>query len=225
MIIVNNITKYYTIYGKRHTIFENLSLTLYPGDKLGLLGPNGAGKSTLLRLLCGVELPNEGTITRTSTISWPVGLTNGFLPKLTGRENIKFVCRLFSCSRNDQHQKISFVQDFAEIGSYFDVPVSSYSSGMTSRLAFGMSMAFDFDFYMVDEVLGVGDYSFKQKSLAVFNEKAHNKGMIIVSHDIATIKEYCNQALYLHHGKLIHSYDLEKIIALYQGTHLTVASD
>ena len=217
MIIADSITKSYKIHGKPHIIFENLSVTLYPGDRLGLLGPNGAGKSTLLRLLCGVELPNKGRITRTSSISWPVGLTNGFISTLTGRENIKFICRLFSCQLGEQYQKIKFVQDFVELGEYFDSPVSTYSTGMTSRLAYGMSMAFDFDFYVIDENLVVGDDSFKQKGLAVFNEKAQNKGLIIVSHDTDIIKEYCNQALYLRDGKLKHSYDIDEIIALYQG--------
>ena len=216
MIIADNITKYYKIHGKPHCIFENLSLTLQPGDRLGLLGPNGAGKSTLLRLLCGVEEPNKGIITRTSTISWPVGLTYGFIKNLTGRENIKFICRLFSCRSHEQYQKIKFVQDFSELGEYFDSPVDTYSSGMTARLAFGMSMAFDFDFYVVDENLGVGDISFKEKSLAVFNEKSHNKGMIIVSHEPSIIQEYCNQAIYLRDGKLIHSFDIDEIILLYQ---------
>lgn len=217
MIIAKNITKYYKIHGKRQTIFENLSLTLSPGDKLGLFGPNGAGKSTLLRLLCGVELPNHGEVIRSSTISWPVGLTHGFIKTLTGRENIKFVCRLFSCSSNEQREKINFVEDFADIGPYFDAPMDTYSSGMASRVAFGMSMAFDFDFYVVDEGLSVGDVAFRQKSLAVFKEKSQDKGMIIVSHDIDTAREYCNQALYLNRGKLIHSYDLDEIITLYQG--------
>ena len=216
MIVADNITKYYKIQGKSHVIFENLSLSLSPGDKLGLLGPNGAGKSTLLRLLCGVESPNKGTITRTSTISWPIGLTNGFINTLTGRENIKFICRLFSCSAEERIKKINFVDDFSELGKYFDVPVSTYSSGMTSRLSFGMSMAFDFDFYVVDESLAVGDASFKQKSIDIFNEKSQDKGMIFVSHDMPIIKQYCNQALYLNKGKLSHSYDLDEIINLYQ---------
>ena len=217
MITAKNITKYYKIHGKRHLIFENLSLQLSPGDRLGLMGPNGAGKSTLLRLLCGVEHPNQGEIIRSSTISWPVGLANGFIATLTGRENIKFICRLFSCHSNAQRQKIDFVDDFAELGGYFDMPVNTYSSGMTSRLAFGMSMAFDFDFYVVDEGFSVGDSSFRKKSLDVFKAKTNNRGMIIVSHDIATIKEYCNQGVYLNNGQLTHSYDIDEIVALYQG--------
>lgn len=217
MIIADNITKYYQLHGRqRHTLFENLSLTLAPGDKLGLLGVNGSGKSTLLRILCGVEFPNQGKVIRTSTISWPVGLTNGFINALTGRENIKFVCRLFSCNAAERRDKIDFVQCSAELGNYFDMPVATYSSGMTARLAYGMSMAFDFDFYVIDEVFAVGDAAFRQKSLDMFKEKSQGKGLIIVSHDMETIKSYCNQALLLEQGKLIHSYQIEEIIQLYE---------
>lgn len=217
MIIANNITKYYKVGGKRHVIFKQLSFTINPGDKLGLLGPNGAGKSTLLRLLCGVEAPNEGEVIRTSTISWPVGLTNGFIPSLTGKENIKFVCRLFGCTLHMQKEKINFVRDFAEIGDYFDMPVSTYSSGMTSRLAYGMSMAFDFDFYVVDEGLAAGDAAFTQKSLDTFKEKSKDKGLLMVSHDMNAIKSFCNQAIYLKAGTLYHSHDVDEVIARYLG--------
>lgn len=117
MIIAENITKTYKIHGKKRTIFENLSLTLHPGDKLALLGHNGAGKSTLLRVLCGVEKPNKGRVTRTSSLSWPVGLSNGFIAHLTGRENIKFLCRLFNCSKEQNQAKINFVQDFATVNA------------------------------------------------------------------------------------------------------------
>lgn len=216
MIIANNITKYYPVNGKRLLIFENLSFTLNPGDRLGLLGANGAGKSTLLRLICGVEAPNQGKITRTSTISWPVGLKDGFIPTLTGKENIKFACRLFGCDYHAQKNKINFVKDFADIGDYFDMPVSTYSFGMSSRLAYGMSMAFDFDFYVVDEALATGDLAFMQKSINAFKEKSKDKGIIMVSHDISAIKGYCTQAIYLSQGKLLHSFDVDYIIEQYK---------
>lgn len=215
MIIVDNITKYYKVHGKRNTLFERLSFTLNAGDKLALLGPNGVGKSTLLRLLCGVEYPNAGKITRTASISWPIGLGSGFISKLTGRENIRFICRLFSCNSVEQKQKIDFVEDFAEIGNYFDMLVSTYSSGMLSRLAFGMSMAFDFDFYVIDETMAVGDAYFRQKCLDVFKSKAQDKGIIMVSHDMETVKQFCTQALYLNKQKLSFSHQIDDIINLY----------
>jgi len=215
MIIADNLTKYYKIHGKRHIVFENLSLTLNLGDRLGILGPNGAGKSTLLRLLCGVEKPNYGQIIRTGTLSWPIGLQNGFIPKLTGRENIKFICRLFSCDSIERYEKINFVQEFSELGPYFDMPVETYSSGMISRLAFSMSISFDFDFYVIDESFAVGDFSFMEKSLEAFKQKSLNKGMLIVSHDIGIIREFCNQAIYLKQGRLSPSRDVNEVIKLY----------
>ena len=215
MIIAENISKYYQVQGKRKKIFENLSLMLKPGDRLALMGPNGAGKSTLLRLLCGIERPNKGEIKRTSSISWPVGLSGGFIGNLTGRENIKFVCRLLDYHREEKLEKIAFVESFADIGSHFDMPMSTYSTGMRSRVSFAMSMAFDFDFYVVDESLSAGDPTFKKKCVEVFNQKVVGKGIIMVSHSIGTIKEFCNQGLYLNNGQLCLSEDLDKILDLY----------
>jgi capsular polysaccharide transport system ATP-binding protein len=218
MIIAENITKYYQIQGVRKLIFADLSLQLHPGSRLALMGPNGAGKSTLLRLLCGTERPNRGRIIRTSRISWPIGVGSGFINNLTARENIKFICRLLSCDAVQRDEKIKYVQDFAEIGIHFDMPISTYSSGMKSRIAFGMSMAFDFDFYVVDETLAVGDPAFKKKSLQVFKEKSENKGLIMVSHSVNTIKQYCNMGIYLNQGKLVFSEDLNEIFRLYKAT-------
>lgn len=215
MIIAENITKTYKIHGKRRTIFENLSLTLYPGDKLALLGCNGAGKSTLLRILCGVEKPNIGQVTRTSSLSWPVCLRYGFIEKLSGRENIKFLCRLFSCTKEQSEEKINFVEDFSELKTYFDMPIVSYSSGMESRLSFAMSIAFDFDFYVVDETLAVGDANFVQKSKQAFKSKAEKSGIIMVSHDVDLVRQFCTQGVYLKDGKIFHSNNLEDIITLY----------
>lgn len=222
MIKAQNITKYYSVNGKRQFIFRDVSLSLEKGTRLGILGPNGAGKSTLLRILCGVEYPNKGKIVRTSSISWPIGIAHGFIQSLTGKENIKFICRLHACSAADQKQKIEFVNDFAELGAYFDMPLRTYSSGMAARLAFGMSMAFDFDFYVIDESFAVGDITFRKKSLEVFNEKAHGKGIILVSHDIQTLKDYCTHGVYINQGNLIHSQSLDEAVNLYLASARTV---
>lgn len=216
MIVVNNITKSYKIQKKRKVVFEDLSLTLNPGDRFGLIGPNGAGKSTLLRLLCGVEKPNKGEIIRTSTISWPVGVGTGFIPNLTARENIKFACQLFNISREETINKVNFVYEFAEIGDYFDMPIKSYSSGMRSRVTFGMSMAFDFDFYVVDECLSVGDGAFKKKSDEVFSNKSKDKGLIMVSHSMGVIRKFCTKGIFLNKGKILLSDDIEEVIFNYE---------
>ena len=219
MIIADNITKYYQVQGHRKMVFENLSLKLEPGSRIALMGPNGAGKSTLLRLLCGVEKPNSGTVTRTSSLSWPIGLNSGFIGNLTSRENIKFVCRLFNLSAEEKREKIDFVQSFVEIGSHFDMPVSTYSSGMKSRIAFAMSMAFDFDFYVVDETLSAGDPSFKKKCEIVFNQKIQEKGIILVSHSVDVIFKFCTRGIYLDNGQLTYFDNIDDIIHYYEDTN------
>jgi len=216
MIIVDNISKSYKVQTQRKLVFENLSFTLKTGSRLALVGPNGAGKSTLLRLLCGVEKPNKGVISRTSTISWPVGVGSGFMPNLTSRENMKFVCRLLDVKKEDVQEKIRYVQEFAEIGDYFDMPVKTYSSGMRSRVTFGASMAFDFDFYVVDESLSVGDGQFKKKSERVFAQKSQDKGMLMVSHSMGTLRKFCNRGIFINKGNIVQSDDIEEIIGLYE---------
>lgn len=216
MIKAINISKHYIVQGKKKQVFKNLSLTIQPGERLALMGRNGAGKSTLLRLLCGLEKPNGGKVDITSRLSWPVGVAGGFIANLTGKENVKFVCRLYRTDREQTKEKINFVKEFAEIGHYFDMPMQTYSSGMRSRLAFGLSMAFDFDFYIVDEALAVGDGAFKQKCQRVFNERAKNKGIIMVSHGLSTIREFCDRGVFLSPEGITKSDDVEEIIKLYQ---------
>ncbi|STX28917.1 Capsule polysaccharide export ATP-binding protein ctrD (Capsular-polysaccharide-transporting ATPase) [Legionella beliardensis] len=216
MIEAINISKYYKVQGKKHIVFNDLSLCIKPGERIALMGSNGAGKSTLLRILCGIEKPSSGVVNITSRLSWPVGVAGGFIANLTGRENVKFVCRLFMNDKDETIEKINFVQDFAEIGHYFDMPVQTYSSGMRSRLAFGLSMAFDFDFYIVDEALAVGDLSFRKKCKLIFNEKAESKGIIMVSHSVGVVREFCKQGIFLKGTKIIKANSIEEIIQLYK---------
>nr|WP_131781626.1 ABC transporter ATP-binding protein [Legionella gresilensis] len=216
MIEAINISKHYKVQGKKHTVFNNLSLCIEPGERIALMGPNGAGKSTLLRILCGIEKPSSGVVNITSSLSWPVGVAGGFIGNLTGRENVKFVCRLFMTDRDETKHKINFVQDFAEIGHYFDMPMQTYSSGMRSRLAFGLSMAFDFDFYIVDEALAVGDVTFRKKCKQIFNQKAESKGIIMVSHSIGLIREFCTQGVFLSGSSATKVNTIEEIASLYR---------
>ncbi|PZR03056.1 MAG: ABC transporter ATP-binding protein, partial [Flavobacterium psychrophilum] len=156
MIRIENLTKSYKTPKGKHYVFKNLSVEL-PSDKsVALIGRNGAGKSTLLRMIGGIDRPDSGRILTNKTISWPVGLAGGFQGSLTGRENVKFVSRLYA-RKDEIREKVEFVEAFAEIGKYFDMPIKTYSSGMRSRLGFGLSMAFKFDYYLVDEVTAVGD--------------------------------------------------------------------
>ena len=216
MIEAINISKYYLVQGKKKAVFKNLSLTINPGERIALMGENSAGKSTLLRLLCGIEKPNSGIINITSSLSWPVGVQGGLISTLTGRENTKFVCRLYTYDKEQTKECINFVKDFAEIGDYYDMPIKTYSSGMRSRLAFGLSMAFDFDFYIIDEALAVGDPVFKKKCKDIFDQKAENKGIIMVTHSVKIVRDYCTKGIFLNKNKIIQSDNISKIIKLYK---------
>lgn len=216
MIVLDNVTKFYRIKEFRHYVLRDVSYTFNSGLSIGILGKNGAGKSTLLRMLGGIEYPNFGRIIISGSISWPVGLTAGFLPALSARENIKFVCRIYGKTGLETKKIVDYVRDFAEIGDHFDMPISSYSSGMKGRVNFGLSMAFDFDYYLVDEVTGVGDPSFKKKAADAFNQKRKNAAMVMVSHDMKTLRDTCDIGIYLHDGKIDVYEDLEEAIKLYQ---------
>lgn len=216
MIILDKVTKFYRVRGFKHYVLRDVSYQFNSGVSIGILGKNGAGKSTLLRMLGGIEHPNSGRIHITGSVSWPVALTAGFLPTLSARDNIKFVCRIYGKTGLEAKKIIEYVKEFAEIGEHFDIPMSSYSSGMKGRVNFGLSMAFDFDYYLVDEVTGVGDPSFKKKSSYAFNEKRKNAAMIMVSHDMKVLRDTCDIGIYLHDGKIDVYEDLEEAIKLYQ---------
>ncbi|CAI8735135.1 Polysialic acid transport ATP-binding protein KpsT [compost metagenome] len=200
MFELRNITKsYLTPKGRRH-VFRDLSLKI-PADKnIGLIGRNGAGKSTLVRLLGGADVPDSGTIATNKSISWPVGLSGGFQGSMTGRENIKFVSRVYGAVGDAMRAKVAYVEDFAEIGSWIDEPVKTYSSGMRSRLAFGLSMAFDFDYYLIDEVMSVGDAHFKRKCANVFEERLQKSKVVLVSHNMNEIQKLCDVVLLVRNG-------------------------
>lgn len=182
MIELQNITKWYRMKVGRHYVFRDVSLTFPSGKSIGILGRNGAGKSTLVRLIAGTDAPNSGRIITNKTISWPVGVSGGFQGSLTARDNIKFVCRIYGLEPEEIREKIAFVQEFAEIGNYFDMPVNTYSSGMRSKVNFGLSMAFDFDYYITDEAIATGDQSFVHKSNKLFDLKRQTSNLIMVSH-------------------------------------------
>ena len=193
MIRLNGVSKgFMTLRHGWKQVLSDINIEL-PGDKnLGILGVNGAGKSTLLNLLSGYDIPDKGTIdTNGRSISWPLGGVAGAHGSLTGRENIKFICRLYN---KDIEEVTEFVQNFAELGDYLYMPVKTYSSGMKSRLGFGISMAIDFDTYLIDEGFSAGDARFHQKTDKIFKEKSKNSNMIVVSHSASTVKKFCNMA-------------------------------
>lgn len=215
MIKIENLTKSYRTPQGRHYVFKDLNLELPSGKSVALIGRNGAGKSTLLRMIGGIDRPDSGRIITDKTISWPVGLSGGFQGSLTGRENVKFVARLYA-KKEELQEKIEFVEDFAELGKYFDMPIKTYSSGMKSRLGFGLSMAFKFDYYLVDEVTAVGDARFKQKCADLFNSRHKEASFLMVSHSLSSLKEYCDVALLIDRQNQTQLHrNLEEAISIY----------
>lgn len=217
MIELRQLTKSYTTPHGRRYVFRDLNFLFPESASIGLIGPNGAGKSTLMRLIGRIDSPDSGAVISDSLISWPVGLSGGFQGSLTGRDNVQFVCRLYGIHGGALREKVEFVQQFAEIGEYFELPVKSYSSGMRSRLAFGLSMAFDFDYYLIDEVMAVGDANFRNKSRAVFQDKLQRANLILVSHNMNDIKQYCDVVVLVEQGRATLFEDVEAGIAAYQG--------
>lgn len=219
MIRIENLSKSYRTSQGRHYVFKDLNIELPTGKSVALIGRNGAGKSTLLRMIGGIDRPDSGRIITNSTISWPVGLAGGFQGSLTGRENVKFVSRLYS-KKEELSDKIRFVESFAELGKYFDMPIKTYSSGMKSRLGFGLSMAFKFDYYLVDEVTAVGDARFKKKCSDLFYKIKEKSSIIMVSHGLSALKQNCDVGIYLGKDKVIYSDSVDYLIDLYKRNDL-----
>lgn len=199
MIRLENLTKVFVTRGQRNVVADGINAVFPSGKSVGLLGRNGAGKSTLLRMIAGTMDPTSGKITSEGTISWPVGFAGSFHPDLTGLQNVRFIGRVYGV---DTDMLVEFVEDFAELGKHFNMPCRSYSSGMKSRLAFGVSMGIRFDTYLVDEVTSVGDAAFRQKSEAVFQHRMKDSGAILVSHGTAMLRRNCDMGAVLEDGKL-----------------------
>lgn len=213
MIELSAVGKHYRTRSGKHTVFRGLDLQIGRGEKVGILGRNGAGKSTLIRLISGSELPNEGTVVRQMSVSWPLALSSAFQGSLTGLDNIHFICRVYDAAPSSV---IPYVEDFSELGIYLREPVKTYSSGMRARLAFAISMAVDFDCFLIDEVISVGDARFHEKCRIELFEKRRDRAMVIVSHEAHNIREHCDRACVLHDGALHEFADVESAYAFYQ---------
>lgn len=198
MIRLENVVKQYPSNAGMRTILDGVSLVVHPTDRVGILGRNGAGKSTLIRMISSAEPPTSGTVERTMSVSWPLAFTGGFHGRLTGLDNLRFICRIYGA---DFEPRLSFVEEFTELGSYLREPVSTYSSGMRARLAFAISMTIDFDCYLVDEVMAVGDESFRERCQHELFEKRKHKAMVMVSHSRGFLQATCNRFLLLRDGK------------------------
>lgn len=216
MIIVDDVYKrYLTDHGPGRWVLRGVSLSIPSNASVGLIGRNGAGKSTLLRLVGGIDTPNRGRIDRRCRVSWPMGLVGGLHVDLTGRQNAKFVCRMLGHDL-DMKDKVDFVEDFAEIGESFDEPVKTYSSGMRSRLKFAISLAFEFDVYISDEVTSAGDAAFQKKASQAFRNMAAKSGLIMVSHSESTLREFCQSGIWLNDGLAYWFDNLEDALKAYK---------
>lgn len=213
MIELRSISKRYNLGASYNLVLDDISVTFPTGVSVGILGLNGSGKSTLLRIIGGVELPDQGTVHKDVRVSWPIGFSGALHSLMTGRENAKFVARIYGKSTETITR---FAQDFTELGPYFDMPVKTYSSGMRARLAFAVSMAAEFDCYLVDEVIAVGDERFNLRYRSAFRERTHGASVILASHNAQTIKQECDVAAVLLNGRLKMYNDVAVALAAYR---------
>lgn len=216
MIELKGLTKSYATPKGRHYVFKDLNAILPENKSIALLGKNGAGKSTLLRILGGIDFADSGQVITKNSISWPVALSGGFQGSLTARQNVRFVARLYVDTEEQVDYVVRFVEEFAEIGKYYDMPIKSYSSGMRSRISFGLSMAFNFDYYLLDEAGAVGDASFRKKSQNLLNELKESSNLIMVSHDLKDLTQNCDVAFLVRDGKAEYFEDVQEAVEVYK---------
>ncbi|QRM56523.1 ABC transporter ATP-binding protein [Sinorhizobium sp. BG8] len=214
MIIFDRVSKAFPRPGGgKKVILNNFTAAFRPGINVGILGRNGAGKSTLMNLMSGGDMPDSGRIIREGRISWPLGFKGGIHAKLTGTQNAKFIADIYG---RNWRKVIDFVTDFAELGPYIDMPVKTYSAGMRARLAFGICMAIGFEYYLIDEVIAVGDSTFKKKCKAVFEERRENATLLLVSHSSALLRAFCDIGGVLADGELTFYDDIEEAIQAHE---------
>jgi capsular polysaccharide transport system ATP-binding protein len=215
MIRLRNVTKAYPTGRGRHTVLRDITADFPAGRNVALMGGNGAGKSTMMRLLSGAELPDSGKVVRRASVSWPLGFAGGLHGSLTGKENLAFIARVYD---QDYGDLLDFVEDFAEIGKFMYQPVKTYSSGMKARLSFGVSMGIKFDYYLIDEVIAVGDPSFKRKCKIILGEKLKDSTVILISHSSSIMKEFCQHGIVLENGRLIDFPSIDGAIKYYEAS-------
>ena len=202
MIELKNVSKSFKTKHSRKYILKDMSIVIPSNKNIGILGRNGTGKSTIMHMLGQIEFPDNGTITSDKSFSWPLGLRGGFVGNMTGKANIKFVCRLYGKSPKEIEKTVDFVKEFSELDDYFDMPIKTYSAGMKSRLSFGLSLSFDFDYLLIDETLSVGDARFRKKSKEALLKKIETCNVLLVSHDMGTLRDICDVGIVVDNGKM-----------------------
>ena len=213
MIRLQDVRKTYKGHGREHEVLCGINATFEPGEKVGILGRNGAGKTTLLRVIAGVESPSSGRVVRGQTISWPLGFGGAMHYSITGADNARFIARIYG---KPIAETVAFVEEFAELGSYFRMPVKTYSSGMMMRLGFALSLAIDFECYLVDEVIAVGDARFGERCRKALEERRDRSTLLLVSHQPETVRAFCTSGAVLIDGRLTRYDNLDEAIAAYR---------
>jgi capsular polysaccharide transport system ATP-binding protein len=211
-VMLRKVNKVYRTRSGPHVVLSDVDLTIRRGDSLGIMGRNGAGKSTLTRIITGVETPTSGTVERTMKVSWPLGFFGAVQSSLSGADNTRFIARIYGAPIAET---LDSVEAFAELGRYFRMPVKTYSSGMMSRLAFGLSLAIDFDCYVIDEITGVGDHRFAERCQEALMARRETGALVMISHDPNTLKIYCDRGAVLHAGKLTFFDTIEETYEAY----------
>lgn len=209
--------KQHMFHFKEYTALKDVTVTINKGETLGIVGSNGAGKSTLLKLIAGILLPTSGNIRfyNEPTVSL-LSLNMGFNVELSGRTNAIINAMLIGFSRKEAEARLDKIIAFAELEDWIDDPIKTYSAGMQARLGFGVALEMSPDILLVDEVFGVGDQRFQEKSTAAMREKmASNQTTIFVSHDLHSISALCSRCVWLHDGRTLAEGPPDEIIAHY----------
>jgi capsular polysaccharide transport system ATP-binding protein len=215
MLSIKNLTKSYKIKSGRKYIFKDISIDFPENQNVGILGPNGAGKSTLLRIIGGIDHPDSGTIECNKTISWPLGLRGGFISTLSARENCRVIFRLYNIPFHEIRKKLDYIKEISGIGDYFEEPVKYFSTGMSSRIGFALSMSFDFEILLMDEITAVGDQEFQNLAKDILDEKRNRMNIIFVSHSLVSMKKFCDSGILLDNGKFQYFPKIEDAINSY----------
>lgn len=214
MILIEHVSKSFFVNGVVRPVLKDVNLKFEKHERLAMFGRNGAGKSTLMALIAGIDVPTSGTILRDCLVSWPLGLTGGVLPSLSGRENCEYIGRIHG--ETDIDGLLRRVSAFAELGLKFGDPVQTYSSGMKARLNFAMSIAFEFEVYLIDEITSVGDAQFAKKARAEFERLADRAGLIMVTHDVESARRFCDRGCVIEGGIITEYASIDEAIAVYQ---------
>ena len=212
MIRLHALSKSYRVHGTMRPVLREVDATFHRGEAVGILGRNGAGKTTLLRLIAGVELPTSGHVERRMSVSWPLGFAGAMHYSITGADNARFIARIYG---KPVKETVEFVEDFAELGVYYRMPARTYSSGMLMRLGFALSMAVEFDCYLVDEVVATGDSRFAERCQKALEERRGRSTILFVSHVPAMLRKFCTSGAVLQDGRLTRYDDLDQAIAAY----------